>query len=132
MSAPEEHVLAALEALDRACGERDADAIVSLFVDDPDVTFWGSAQEEHAVGPGELRELANAIAASRGTFSVDWRERRACVRGDVAWINAAGTAHWADGAGASLEMPYRMTGVLLRRAGAWKWHTFHGSEPQTD
>jgi hypothetical protein len=25
--------------------------------------------------------------------------------------------------------PYRLTAVLVRRDGEWRWHTFNGSEP---
>jgi hypothetical protein len=36
-------VLAAFDALDAACEGDDADAIIDLFVDDADATFWARA-----------------------------------------------------------------------------------------
>ena len=124
-------VLTAFEALDRASdGGGDADAIVHLFTDDAQVTFWGSAEPEEAVGPAGLRALADAIAQAPGSFVVTWHERRVTVEGDVAWVNASGTAAWDPGTGVVKTLPYRATAVAVRRDGAWLWHTFNGSEPQ--
>ena len=123
-------VLAAFEALDRATeNSGDADAIMRLFADDAQVTFWGSAEPEEAVGPMSLRALAEAIVHAPGSFVVRWHERRASVEGDVAWVHASGTAAWDPGTGNVRILPYRATAVAVRRDGAWLWHTFNGSEP---
>lgn len=123
-------VLSAFDALDVALAGTDPEAIVELFASDPDVTFWGSALAEQAVGRAELRALASVIAAAPGSFTVDWSERQVTIERDVAWVNAAGSATWDQGDGRVVVMPYRATGVLVRRTDAWLWHTFNGSEPQ--
>jgi hypothetical protein len=69
-------VLLAFDALDRATEGDDPDAIVRLFVEDPNITFWGSGMSEQAVGLSDVRALAEAIAAAPGSFAIDWTERR--------------------------------------------------------
>jgi ketosteroid isomerase-like protein len=123
-------VLRAFDDLDRATEGRDAEAIVRLFVDDSDVTFFGSAVSEQAVGPSELRTLAELIAGAPGSFVVDWEERRVSIHRGVAWLNATGTARWDRGDGDVQVMPYRATAILVHRGGLWLLHTFNGSEPQ--
>jgi ketosteroid isomerase-like protein len=85
-----EELRAAFDALyEAACETRDADAIVAAFATDDDVTLTGSDEEERAVGPDELRAIADAIA-SGPSFRFEWSEQRFRVEGDVAWVNATG------------------------------------------
>ncbi|HEU0315740.1 MAG TPA: nuclear transport factor 2 family protein [Solirubrobacteraceae bacterium] len=111
----------------RADGD-DPGAVAALFCDDEDITFWGSDAPEAAVGPDAVHALTSGVVAALEEVSVDWDEERVQVEGDVAWFNAAGrfTGRTAEG---SVKIPYRLTAVLVRRDGIWRWHTFHGSEP---
>jgi ketosteroid isomerase-like protein len=127
---PSGEVWAAFLALDDAFGRGDVEAVVAGFVDDPDLTLWRSAEAEHAVGPGELRSFVTWMASLPGTFAIDYEEHRVRVEGDVAWINAAGTATWDDGAGTVKQMPHRVTAVFLRVGGRWRCHTRNGSQPR--
>jgi len=106
------------------CDERAADAAWALWATDDDVTLFGSERSDTARGPGEVRRHLEAIAASAATIRFDWDERRVHVEGDVAWVTASGTLT-VDGRAA----PYQAACVLVRRDGAWRWHTFSGSEP---
>lgn len=132
MGSDEDAVLRAFDDLDRACSGTDPDVIVRLFTADPDITFWGSAEAEQAVGTVELQALAETIANAPGSFSIEWHERRVVIEGDTAWVNASGVARWDRGTGDIQQFPYRATGVLRRRDANWRWHTFNGSEPQVD
>jgi len=129
---PVDEVLRAFDDLDRATEGSDPDKIVRLFVDDPDITFWGSGISEQAVGRSALRALAKAIAGAPGSFEIEWEERRVSIRDDVAWVNARGTARWVQEGGDVRVLPYRLTAILLREADEWLWHTVNGSEPQPD
>jgi ketosteroid isomerase-like protein len=123
-------VLAAFDALDGAFARGDVEAIVAAFVHDPDLTLWRSAEAEHAIGPAELRDFAAWAAGLSGVFTIAYDERRVRVVGDVAWINASGTATWDGGAGTIKEMPHRVTAVFLRVDGTWRCHTRNGSQPR--
>ena len=126
----EAEVWAAFKALDKAFEDRDTEAVLAGFVDDPDLTLWRSSETEKAVGPAELRTFLTWIFALPGSFTIDYEEHHVRVEGDVAWINAAGTGTWDDGAGTTKQMPHRVTAVFRRVDGAWRCHTRNGSQPR--
>jgi ketosteroid isomerase-like protein len=105
---------------DAATRRRDGDAAAALFAGDRDVTMWGSDEAERAVGPEAVAQMLRGIAASGSDLDFRWSERRVRVEGDVAWVNARGDVRGG---------PYRTTAVLVRRDGAWRWHTHSGSIP---
>jgi ketosteroid isomerase-like protein len=114
--------LATFHALFRSVlDERDPDAFMALWAEEDDVAMWGSELTERADGRAELRTLGESIAAHPGEIRFTWDDLHVHKHGDIAWINAAGSVNGS---------PYRMTAVLVRRAGEWRWHTFSGSEPR--
>jgi ketosteroid isomerase-like protein len=114
--------LATFAALFRAVlEERDVDAFMALWAEDDDVAMWGSELTERGDGRAQIRTLGESIAAHPGEIRFTWDDQHVHEHGDVAWINAAGSVNGS---------PYRMTAVLVRRAGEWRWHTFSGSEPR--
>lgn len=125
-----EEVWAAFLALDDAFVRGDVDAVMARFVEDPDLTLWRSSEVERAVGPEELREFTTWMAGLPGSFRIEYEEHRVRVEGDVAWLNAAGTGVWDDGAGTRKQMPHRVTAVFRRVDGAWRCHTRNGSQPR--
>jgi uncharacterized protein (TIGR02246 family) len=123
-------VLAAFDGLFEALlARRDAEAGTRLFVDDLDAVMWGSEQHERASGRAEIAALHQGIANYHGVLSFRWHERRAHVDGDVAWVNAEGEVTVSPVGAPPHTTPYRLTAVLVRRDGQWRWHTFNGSEP---
>jgi ketosteroid isomerase-like protein len=127
---PAETVWTAFLDLDAAFAAGDVDGIVERFTADPDLTLWRSAEAEHAVGPQELRSFATWMAGLAGSFTIDYTEHRVTVDGAVAWVNAAGTATWDDGAGQVKQMPHRVTAVFRLVDGTWRCHTRNGSQPR--
>jgi ketosteroid isomerase-like protein len=113
------------DALFRAVTEeRNVDAFVALWADDVGVTLWGSdlAQRDHGIE--QIRVHGEVIAGSDHELRFYWDDVDVYERGEVAWVNAHGRVS-IDGA----EQPYRLTAVLIRAAGGWRWHTFNGSLP---
>jgi ketosteroid isomerase-like protein len=127
---PVDEVWSAFLALDDAFASGDVETVMAGFVDDPDLTLWRSSEVERAVGPEELRAFTTWSAGLPGSFTIDYDEHRVHVEGDVAWLNAAGTGTWDDGAGTSKQMPHRVTAVFRRMDGAWRCHTRNGSQPR--
>jgi ketosteroid isomerase-like protein len=116
---------ALLDALTR---DRDADAAIALYATDDDVAFWGSTVDEIAFGPQAVARVLREIVASPSELAFTW-EPRVHVAGDAAWLNAVGEVR-VQNPGRELKIaPYRITAVFVRRDGAWRWHTFSGSEP---
>lgn len=126
----EDEVLSCFHALlDALTKDRDADAAIALYAEDDDVMFWGSTEDEIASGPADVAELLRAITVSPTQVTSSWHERPTTVVGDVAWVNAVGQVR-VENPGQPLKIaPYRITAVFVRRDGAWRWHTFSGSEP---
>ena len=117
-------------ALHRFCAllaARDP-AVIQEFAADADVLLVGSEAGEVAAGPDQIAEFFRAILAQPVTIAFEWRETRASVEGDQAWLFATGdvVVRSPDG---ERRGPYRLTGVLQRRDGKWLWKHFHGSEP---
>lgn len=126
----EAEVIAAFDALELAlCRQRDGEAAWRLFVDEDDAMMWGSAPDEVAVGNAAIGKLFRELTANNGEpFQFRWDIKNVRVEGDVAWVNAVG--EWVDESSGEVETgPYRVSAVLMRRDGAWLWHTFTGSEP---
>jgi len=127
---PADEVWSAFLALDDAFARGDVETVIARFVDDPDLTLWRSSEVERAVGPEALRAFTTWMAGLPGSFTIDYDEHRVHVEGDVAWLNAAGTGTWDDGAGSTKQMPHRVTAVFRRVDGAWRCHTRNGSQPR--
>lgn len=130
MTPDDEALLAAMDALDEALDGQDAEAVAALFTDDPAATFWRSATSEEALGRDNIRALLGSSGSS-GTFRLTYHDRRVPTHGDVAWVNASGSATW-ERTGRDTQTPYRLTAIFVRDDGAWRWHTYHGSEPSPD
>ena len=123
-------VLAVFEGLfDALLGRRDPTAGTRLFLDDAGTAMWGSDEDERASGRAEIALLHQAIADSAREISFRWNHRRVHVEQDVAWVNADGEVTVTSTGAAPRTTSYRLTAVLVRRDGEWRWHTFNGSEP---
>lgn len=123
-------VLDALTDLDAAFERRDLSAILDLCTSD--VVFVGSGEGEEAIGRENIEVMFAAIAerAEGVEFSLEWDSVDAEVFGDVALLTAWGMATLRSPRG-DRRGRYRLTGVLLRGGGRWRWRVHHGSEPVT-
>jgi ketosteroid isomerase-like protein len=91
--------------------------------------MWGSEESEQAIGREAVAELHRGIAALSGELTFRWRQRHVHIEGDAAWVNAAGQVGVRLAGEATRVSSYRTTAVFVWRGGAWRWHTFSGSEP---
>ncbi len=124
-------ILAAFGAFfDRLTVDRDAAAATALFADDADIWMSGSDLGELAIGTEAIAALHRDVVARPFTLTFDWDTRVVHDEGDVAWVNAGGTLLVDYEDREPLTMHYRISVVLVRREGAWRWHTMNGSEPQ--
>jgi hypothetical protein len=102
-------------------------ALIDEFVDDPDVLVVGSEASEIEIGREQIAQMIKSLAAGPAV-RFTWKQTRSGSKDDVAWLFASGDAVIMD-SGKETRLPYRLTGVLERRNGRWKWRQFHGSEP---
>jgi uncharacterized protein (TIGR02246 family) len=124
-----EAVLDALRAINDAFGKRDLAAFERVC--EPDVVWIGSTEGEEVVGRGEsITTMWEAIAGrSEGVrFKLDWESVDVEVRGESALLTAFGEATFQTRYRTSISR-FRLTGVLQRSAGRWRWRVYHASEP---
>lgn len=122
-----DEVIAALHRFGSLLAAHDA-AIIHEFATEADVLLVGSEADEVAAGPDQIAQFFQALLAQPVTITFEWRETRAVVAGDQAWLFAAGDAVLRTDDG-ERRSPYRLTGVFQRRGDKWLWIHFHGSEP---
>jgi ketosteroid isomerase-like protein len=115
--------LAQLSALMRAADP----AIVDQF--EPDALLVGSEPGEIARGRAAIAALFAGIFKSGRSVWWEWDSVEAKRSAASIWLFAEGDAVLA-GAGREDRLPYRLSGVLVERQGAWSWQLFHGSEPK--
>ena len=123
----EAEVVAALHRFGSLLAAKDT-AIIREFAPDADALLVGSEPDEVASGPEEIAQFFRAILSQPLTIAFEWRETRASVLGDQAWVFAVGEAILRTN-GTERRSPYRLTGVFELRDGRWLWKHFHGSEP---
>ena len=123
-----DEVLSQLFALDACVRRADLPATLALFVHDAEALVLGSEAGELARGTAALTELFTSLFALPVRLGWVWDQPYVAVLGDVAWLCAQGMVCVRHGA-EDTQRPYRMTGVLVRRDGEWRWAQFHGSEP---
>jgi uncharacterized protein (TIGR02246 family) len=119
-----------LDVLERFCSafaDRDAEAVMRLFVPDPDVVVITS-EEPLIRGPVELRHFLDGYVAGPTTYSWEWQSHDVSTAGSVAWLLAEGT-ETAASEGRLEQHAYRMTMVLEHHGDHWLLRQVHGSSP---
>ena len=106
----------------KAVAARDLEALMDLWTED--AVFAGASEEELKVGPA-IREWFGTVLATDHTVEMTWEQPILRVEGDVAWfmVEAAVTI---DG---TKPRPYRISGVLRRTSGVWRFEMWNGAEP---
>jgi ketosteroid isomerase-like protein len=120
--------MASLQAFADAWARHDMDALLALFGPDPDVVVIGSGVDEKRLGRAELREQLQRDWAHSETVSIEFERHVVSAAGVVAWASADMVVH-ARIAGLRMTFPGRLTVVLEKRRGQWKWMQSHFSLP---
>jgi uncharacterized protein (TIGR02246 family) len=116
-----------LERFCAAFADRDAEAVIHLFVDDGDVVVVTS-EEPLLRGAAELMGFLHRYVNGPTTYSWEWDRHDVAAAGSVAWLLAEGT-ETATSADHVERHPYRMTMVLERHSDRWFLRQVHGSSP---
>ena len=103
-------------------------AIIELFGEDDTTMLIGSEPGELARGRTAIASLFAAIFDSPNAIHWDWDVIDATGRDNVSWFYAEGSVVLV-GAKETVWRAYRLSGVLTRHDGGWRFAQFHGSEP---
>ena len=118
----------ALARLNALVGAKD-NSVIEAFDDDAEVLLVGSELGEIAKGRHAIETFFTALFAAPVTIGWEWNRIDIGTEGATLWFFAEGRAV-LDSAGEIKRLPYRLSGVLVRRNGALYWRQFHGSEPR--
>ncbi len=104
----------------------DLNTAMETLVQDPEVVFLGSGQDERRVGRGEAKaQLQRDLSQVEGVdYKDEWHH--VSVFGDVAWIAADGTLSWAT-EGTQETLPCRISVVFVKQKDQWLIAQFHFS-----
>jgi hypothetical protein len=128
MTTTQHDIQSALDRLNALVGSKDM-GIVNAFDDDADVLLAGSEADEVMRGKPALTAFFEAMFARPVTIGWDWTRIDGSSQGNVFWLFAEGHAV-LDHDGTVTRIPYRLSGVLVRRDGNLHWRLFHGAEPR--
>lgn len=128
MTTTQHDIQSALDRLNALVGSKDM-GIVNAFDDDADVLLAGSETDEVMRGKPALTAFFEAMFARPVTIGWDWTRIDGSSQGNVFWLFAEGHAV-LDHDGTITSIPYRLSGVLVRRDGNLHWRLFHGAEPR--
>ena len=122
-------IVAVLDRLGTAFGDRDVATALSCFVADDDITYVGSEFGEAAAGHVLVGALLARAFARPEAYS--WRVRQSRVHryGDCAYVLAEADGEVVTDTGEQSRFPYRISGVLEPGEDGWRIRVCHGCEP---
>ena len=124
-------IIETLKIWNAACKNAKLDQVMSMLDITDGLMVVGSAGGEINKGPDEARKWVSQIFGFAG-FS--WEMTRIDIdsNGKTAWVFMDGKMIVDFHKGGQKVTPYRFTGILVKKKGAWKWRLFDGSVPQQE
>lgn len=126
----EKAVMTILRDINDALAGKQVEKLLSLFAPDADVIHVGSEEGEKAIGHSELEDFFRRIFSRFTAFYFEWKWHLISMESPVAWVFAEGLVH-AKTPNQTLEAPYRITIVFVKRRDKWLIMHSHGSTPTT-
>jgi ketosteroid isomerase-like protein len=116
-----------IDAFGTALHARDVQDSMALLDDDPELIVIPSEGVDMYRGPGDVRSFLSRIY--RGPRTYGWRldDRVISSDGDAAWFTALGD-ETVEEDGATVLIPYCLTGVAVKRTDGWRLRLLHASE----
>lgn len=119
---------ALLEQTKAAFEARNADALIKLTTDDPNMLNIGIAKDELSVGPGQLKERMQKHFAMADTITLKYGYTTIKSNGNVAWVSSHLWETLVKGT-RKLFLDMRMTAVAEKVNDKWGWSEMHWSMP---
>jgi ketosteroid isomerase-like protein len=121
----------ALKIWNTTCKSANLDQVMSLLDNSEDIMVIGSADGEINRGKDEIKAWVGQIFGVAG-FSWEMNRIDITSNGKTAWVFVNGKMIVNFHKGGTKVTPYRFTGILVKKKGAWKWRLFDGSVPQQE
>ena len=120
----EAEVLQVLSRVIEVVSTRDVDGAIALFASDPDVFLLGTGVDEARTGLDAIREQVMRDLTQSDSLSWILAPQSVSASGSVAWTSGDVIIRVTLG-GQTLDIPHRLTTVLERRDGAWRFQQMH-------
>ena len=120
-----------LKIWNTACKNAKLDQVMPMLDITDGLMVVGSANGEINKGNDEVKAWLSQLFGFAG-FS--WEMTRIDIdsNGKTAWVFMDGKMIVDFHKGGQKITPYRFTGILVKKKGAWKWRLFDGSVPQQE
>jgi hypothetical protein len=122
-------IQATLSRWNNAIRDRNISKALSVFDSTRQVLLVGSDSAEVFPGYEGVRRLLTAFFSGPDRAYFDLGEPIIQQQGTSAWMFVSGGIIVQEGARVISRTPYRISIVLIKKGGAWKWTLFHGSSP---
>ena len=117
-----------LEHFNTAAKNSNTEQLMALFDDSANIMFIGGDSAEIWKGADQIRGHLNSIfphesvSLQMNRVDIDYNE-------NTAWVFVDGYIVILTDQGEEFKAPYRFTGILVKKAGTWKFRLFNGSNP---
>jgi len=127
----EKDIRNSLQLWNDAAKERDIEKAMSLFDDSENILLVGSDSGEICKGKEQISKWLKMLF-DYASFS--WELDRVDIdySGNTAWVFTEGKMVVTPSNGKTRKVPYRFTGILVKRNNVWKWRLFNGSNPRPE
>jgi ketosteroid isomerase-like protein len=134
MQAAEQTVTEIHSVLDRfreGYGNKNIDALLSLFDSDPNVLVIGTGEDEKRSGLAEIKIQFERDFCQSDQLTVEFKNVSVSQQQSVCWI-AADTHVYFNAEGRAMHVSLRFTAVLTRHDDEWRFVQTHFSLPFSD
>jgi uncharacterized protein (TIGR02246 family) len=123
-----EEIRATLAQHDKALGEKNLDAVMDTFINDPETVVLGTSNGERWLGPENIRNAYTEIFKDYDPNTLDtkceWKTGQHL--GDMAWL--AATCQAKDSMkGKVRNYELNVTAAMLKQNGKWRFAMLHMS-----
>ncbi len=117
-----------LENMAKAFATKDVELYMSLYDSEPDLVIYGSQSGEKWTILRDFKEsvVHNWKMVDKVKVKFTYQRIEVHPRGDVAWFASELSFHTKMG-GQMVEIPGRLTGVLVNKNAKWKFRQTHYS-----
>ncbi len=111
-----------------AAKNSNTDQALSLFDETDNIMLVGSDSGEVFKGKDQIRGWLNRLF-KHNSFS--WEMNRIDIDSfeNTAWVFMDGFMVVSNDKGKTRKVPYRFTGIMVKKDNTWKWRLFNGSAP---
>jgi len=124
----ESDVMDMLKKYAKAYADKDIDAMMNLFLDDPDIVAIGTGTDEWVHGPDELKKGFERDFSQADNIQVKFENVTVQSAGNVAWLSAVMNMY-AVISGKEAVLSGRLSMVLENKKNKWLFRHLHFSLP---